>query len=187
VKRWLERLSIAIAALALAVVLISLLSGYFTTRDQASVSGITEVGLRFADQGDELLAPGSRHPAYDSNPPTSGPHVAAPIRSDATRLSDDQILGALAAGNVILVYGTPRPPAGLAALAGSVAGPFSPALAATGMSVILAQRPGVQAVLGLAWTRMLRVASPSDPLLRQFVQQWLGHGAPRSSRRVPAS
>jgi hypothetical protein len=183
---WLERVAIAVAALALAVVLISLLSGYFTTRDQASVSGTTEVGLKFADQGDQLLAPGSRHPAYDSNPPTSGPHAPVPVRSDATRLSDDQILAALAAGNVILVYGTPRPPDGLAALAGSVAGPFSSALAATGMAVILARRPGVGVVLGLAWTRMLRVASPTDPLLRQFIQQWLGHGAPRS-RRVPAS
>jgi hypothetical protein len=172
--RWLERLAILLSSLGLAVLLIALLSGYFTSRDAAAVSGRGEVGLHFADQGDELLAPGSRHPRYDSEPPTSGPHVPRPVLAQERPLSDDQLLQALAAGNVVIIYGGPRPPAGLASLANRLAGPFTPALAASGEAVVLARRPGVRGLIALAWTRMLRVRRPNDPLLRQFVETYLG-------------
>jgi hypothetical protein len=179
---WLERGVVAVCGLVLAVALISLLSGYFTGRDKAAVSGGTEVGLQFADQGDQLLAPGSRRPRYDSNPPTSGAHVPVAVRRDGATLSDDQILGALAAGDIVIVYGTPRAPAGLARVASSLAGPFTPALASAGQAVVLARRPGVSGLLALAWTRMLRVSGPHDPLLAQFVDIYLGqHQAPRLS------
>jgi hypothetical protein len=174
---WLERIAVAVCSIALAVVLITLLSGYFTNRDQASVTGRSEVGLHFVDQGDELLAPGSRHPHYDSDPPTSGPHVPVKVTSDERVLSDDQILGALSVGDVIILYSTPSPPSGLVDLADSVSGPFSRALAASGSAVILARRPGTRGLLALAWTRMLSIAGPSDSLLRQFIEDWLGHGA----------
>jgi len=178
---WLEWLAVALCSLGLAVVLVSLLSGYFTGHDPAAVSGTTEVGLHFVDQGNELLAPGSRRPKYDSNPPTSGPHVPVAVRADGQALSDDQILTALAAGNVVIVYGSVNPPPGVVRLAMSMAGPFTPALAASGQAVVLARRAGITGVLALAWTRMLHAASPADPLLAQFVQAWLGHSAPRQA------
>jgi hypothetical protein len=174
---WVERLAIAVSSLALAVLLISLLSGYFTNHDQGAVSGGSVVGFHYADQGDTLLAPGSKHPRYDSDPPTSGPHVPVPVIADEVRLTDDQLLDALAAGNVVLMYGTPRPPAGLAALATSLSAPFTPALAASGDAVILAQRPGTRGIVALAWTRLLSVGDASDPLLRQFINAYLGFPA----------
>jgi hypothetical protein len=174
---WLERIAVAVCSIGLAVVLIVLLSGYFTTNDQPAVSGRNEVGFQYVDQGDELLAPGSRYPRYDSNPPTSGPHVPVPVPANERALSDDQILGALAAGDVVILYSTPSPPPGLLALGDSIAGPFSPALAAAGDAVVLARRAGTRGLLALAWTRLLSVAGPSDPLLRQFIQDWLGRGA----------
>ena len=75
------------------------------------------------------------------------------------------------------MYGTPTPPPGLEALVRSVAGPFSPSLATAGQAVILARRPGTAGLIGLAWTRMVRVPSAADPSLRQFAQVWLGRGA----------
>ena len=178
---WLERLAIAVFSLALAVLLISLLSGYFTSHDVGSVTGAGDVGLHFADQGDELLAPGSRRPRYDSNPPTSGPHVPVPVRADGRTLSDDQILEALSAGDVVILYGSARPPAGLVAFARATAGPFTPALAAAGQAVVLGRRVGAVSLTALAWTRLLRVRSVRDPLLREFVAQWLGRGPRLSS------
>jgi hypothetical protein len=68
---------------------------------------------------------------------------------------------------------------GLPTLAREVAGPFTPALAASGQAVILARRPGTAGLIGLAWAHMLRVSTPEEPPLRQFLQFWLGRGAPR--------
>ena len=181
----LERAGVAFAGLVLAVVLVSLLSGYFTTRDQASVSGGTGVGFAYVDQGDELLAPGSPHPHYDSAPPTSGPHVPATVRRDGLVLSDDQLLSALAAGNVVILYPGPTPPAALPGVATSLAGRFTPALAASGNAVILGRRDGTKGLLALAWTHLLSIGTARDPLLRQFVDQWLGRGAPHRGGAVP--
>jgi hypothetical protein len=95
-------------------------------------------------------------------------------------------LTGLEQGNVVIVYGGRVPPPGLRALAESVmAGPFTPALAASGGAVILARRPGTSGLIGLAWTHMVSVSAPNDPLLRQFALYWLGRGAP--GKRLPSS
>jgi hypothetical protein len=178
VSVWLERLAIVVASLALSIGLIALLSGFFAGRDQAGISaGAAQLGQHFPDQGVAHLAPGELHPAYNSDPPTSGPHIPAPVLRDATQLTDDQLLQALEMGDVVIDYGTPAPPAGLRALATSASGPFTSALAATGQAVVLAQRPDTAGLIALAWTRMLHVASVRDPRLRAFTEQWLGHGA----------
>jgi hypothetical protein len=178
-----ERLLIVAASLAIAVGVIALLSGgLLAGRDAPGLSGPdTGPGVQFRDQGNARLRPGEPAPVYDSDPPTSGPHIPAPIASDRAALSNDQLLQALQVGDVVLMYGSRKPPAGLAALAGAVAPPFTPALAASGGAVVLAYRPGVTGVIGLAWTHMLRVAGV-DPALRTFVQFWLGRVAAASTR-----
>jgi hypothetical protein len=177
--RWLERLAILIASLALSVGLIILLSGFFAGRDQAGVSGTgTGPGQAFADLGHAALRPGQPRPAYNSNPPTSGAHVTQAIPRAGAPLNVDQLLSALQVGDVVILYGGSRPPAGLEPFARSVAPAFSPELAAAGDAVILARRPGTAGVLALAWAHMLRVGHASDPALRQFVGFWLGRGAP---------
>jgi hypothetical protein len=175
---WLERALIMVASLVLSIGLIILLSGYFTSRDQAGVSGIqSRIGLAFPDLGHRHLTPAEPHPLYNSIPPTSGAHLDVPVTRDESKLSDDQLLQALQEGNVVVVYGGRRPPPGLSALARAVGGPFTPALARAGQAVILARRPGTVGLIGMAWTRMVRVSAPDDSLLRQFAEVWLGRGA----------
>jgi hypothetical protein len=178
--RVLERIAIVVASFAIAIGVITLLSGgLLAGRDNPGVSDRgASLGLRYRDQGHAHLAPGSLHPVYDSDPPTSGPHVPVPVVRDRSVLSDDQLLQALELGNVVLVYGGSAPPPGLKGLARQLAAPFTPALAAAGQSAILARRSGTRGVIGLAWTRMIRVPSPADPRLRGFAQLWLGRGAP---------
>ena len=167
-------LAAIVVAVAGVVGLIAFLSG----RDSAPVSRMsTGPGQAFGDQGAARLTPGQRPPQpYNSVPPTSGPHAPTPVTRDGTPLSNDQLLTALAAGNVVLFYGTPQPPPALRSLAGDEAGPFDPSLAATGQAVILAPRPGTRGVVAAAWRHLLRVPSPTDPALRQFVRAWLGVG-----------
>jgi hypothetical protein len=174
-----ERLAIALASLALSIGLIALLSGYFAGHDAAGVSGTTvAAGQTFADLGHHHLAAGERAGAYNSDPPTSGPHHVAAIRRDQARLTDDQVLTALEAGDIVIAYPPRRPPAGLTALVRSLASPFSPALAAAGQAVILTPRPGTRGLVAVAWTHLLRVNSARDAALSRFVSAWLGHGAP---------
>ena len=177
--RWAERLLILIVSLAIAVGVIALLSGgLLAGRDNPGLYGPgSQLGIQFHDQGDGLLAAGAPAPAYNSVPPTSGPHRRVSITREGTTLSDNQLLTALAAGNVVLMYGTPRPPAGLRPLATSIAAPFTPALATAGQAVILARRPAIPGVLALAWTRLLHVRAESDPQLRSFTLAFLGRGA----------
>jgi Protein of unknown function (DUF3105) len=177
--RLLERVAIVVVSLALAVAVIVVLSGGpLTGRDNPGISGATSrLGVGFRDLGDARLAAGSPRPHYDSTPPTSGPHVPVGVRHDESKLSDNQLLGALARGDVVVMYGTRKPPAQLRRLAASIAAPFTPALAAAGQAVILAHRPGLSGLLALAWTRLLHVRTISDPQLRSFMLLWLGRGA----------
>ena len=183
-SRTLERIAIVIVSFAVAIVATLLLSGYFTARDQGGVTGrLTGPGLVYRDLGDARLEPGQRRPAYDSNPPTSGPHVPTPVLTDGAVLTDNQILSALAAGDIVLIYGGRTPPSGLAQIARSTGGPFTPASAALGNAVILARLPRVDGIIALAWTRMLPITGivgvtpVNDAVLRQFIQAWLGQGA----------
>jgi hypothetical protein len=183
--RVLEVIAIGVASLIVSVGAIVLLSGYFAGKDQAGVNGTAPgPGQAFKDLGVRHLPPGRPRPAYNSDPPTSGPHVPEAVTRDGVRLNDDQLLQALELGNVVIMYGTRTPPAGARALADRIAGPFTPALAATGEAVILARRPGAGGLIGLAWAHMIRVGRASDPLLSRFVQFWLGKGAPRRASRV---
>jgi hypothetical protein len=177
--RLLERLAIILASLALAFGLIALLSGFFQSRDNGNLSGSGALGQQFRNMGDGTLAPGTLRPAYDSEPPTSGPHVPEPVTHTEVRLNDDQLLTTLAQGNVVIMYSTHRPPLELRSLANTVAAPFTPSLAAAGQAVILSPQPGLQGYVGVAWRHLIRVGNPSDPHLRSFVAYWLGRGAPR--------
>jgi hypothetical protein len=177
--RLIERLIIVAVSLGITVGVIAILSGgLLAGRDTPGVSGSdTGPGLRFRDQGESHLRAGELEPIYDSDPPTSGPHVPAAITTDGAQLTNDQLLQALEVGDVVLMYGSPRPPAALSRLAAAVGPRFTPALAASGDAVVLARRPGTAGVIGLAWTHMLRAGSASDPALRSFAQFWLGRGA----------
>jgi hypothetical protein len=174
----LERVAIVVASLVLSIGLIAVLSGFFAGRDAAGVSGpATQIGQQFRDLGHAHLQPGQPRPAYNSDPPTSGAHIPEPILLDRNVLNDDQLLEALEVGDVVIMYGTGKPPPALAQFARSLGGRFSPALAASGQAVVLAKRPGTEGLIALAWTRLLSVKSARAPELAQFVSEWLGRGA----------
>jgi hypothetical protein len=175
----LERLAILLVSVAIAIGVIVILSGGpLAGRDipQLSTPGDL-VGTQFPNLGDAHLRPGARRPRYDSEPPTSGAHVPVPIDHDRSPISDDQLLQALALGDVVIMYDTSSPPNALRELVNSVAAPFTPALAAAGQAVVLARRPRTRGLVALAWTRLLRVSTANDPRLRSFILEWLGVGA----------
>ncbi|MDX6669830.1 MAG: hypothetical protein QOI91_193 [Solirubrobacteraceae bacterium] len=150
------------AAGVIATAVVALAGGFglllfFVARDDAPVrSHTTSTGA--------AQDPGVRDPAQGARdlPPASLPRFRRALR----------------AGNVVLVYGTPASPAALTRLASANnGGPVDRALEQAGQAVLLVPRPGTRGVVALAYARVLRVPSASDPELARFVDAWLGRGA----------
>ena len=173
-KRLLLLVAVVLVAAAAFVGLISVLAA----RDSSQVGGPSGPGELEPDRGAERL--GADAPATPASPPadppTSGPHKAEAVTRQIVELSDDQILTALAQGNVVVAYDADDPPPALVQLQEDAAGPFDPELAAAGQAVILTRRAGAGGVLALAWRRKLATASAEDPKLREFVEAYLGQG-----------
>jgi hypothetical protein len=110
------------------------------------------------------------------------PSDPALLPRDARRLTRDQLLHAVALGNVVLAYDKPRPPAPLLELQRELTGRYDAELGAAGQAVILARQRGSKGVVARAWRHQLTVASPADDRLREFAEAWLGEGAPRPCR-----
>jgi uncharacterized protein DUF3105 len=88
-----------------------------------------------------------------------------------------RLVGLLRTGNVVLVYGRKSDRAALTTLARDVAGAPDPTLEGAGQAVLVARRSTTPGVVALAWQRVLRTGSASDPELRRFADAWLGRGA----------
>ena len=175
-----RRLAVVVAGVALVIGGLLVLQVLLSSRDDADVGGAaaTGPGQLQRDLGSEHLPPGRRTPVEgQTDPPTSGAHHPRLPTRDRTVLLPDQILHSLELGDVILFYGTAKPPAELRALQDDVSGPFDTEVAAAGQQVILARRPGVEGVTAAAWRRLLRAGSAGDPALRAFAEAWIGRGA----------
>jgi hypothetical protein len=147
-----------------------------------ALAGIAAVGLFVSSRDDSKVVaapdgPGQVQPE-GSDPPASGPHEDALVTRDRRPITDDQLVGAVELGNVVILYDAPKPPPALVRLQEDVAGPFDAELAAAGQAVILARREGAGPATALAYERILRADDPADPELREFAEFWLGRGIP---------
>jgi uncharacterized protein DUF3105 len=170
-------------ALAFAVGVVAVVLVVLGSRDKSTFQDSSGPGQVFRDQGSRHLDPGTPHAgfAYNSDPPTSGPHAVSALTRDDTGLDTDRLLTALELGNVVLLYRDRALRADLRAFQSDVAGPFDPVVASAGQAIVLARgRPVAGSrITALAWRHRLLVDSPSDAALRDFAEFWLGRGAPR--------
>lgn len=160
-----RRLLPVLAGLVIVVGGVLVLMSVFSGKDASQLEGAG------APQG-----PGTYEPR-PGEPPTSGP-ADGPNLTGEVDVEDGALVTALALGNVALVYGTRAPPPRLLALRERLAGPFDAELAAAGQMAFLVRRPGTEGIVALAWQRRLEVADASDPALADFVEYWIGRGAP---------
>jgi hypothetical protein len=160
----LRRALLVVLGVAVAVAAIAALVLVLGSRDESQVST--------AAQGPGQVQPDG------ADPPAGGPHTDALVTRDRRPLSDDQLVNALALGNVVILYAGSTAPPALVRLQRDVAGPFDAELAAAGQAVIVAPRTGAGPATALAWKRILRADDPADPRLREFAEFWLGRGIP---------
>lgn len=114
--------------------------------------------------------------SVDHTDPDGGPPPGEAFDGARDLLTADQ-LRLLAAGDVFLIYSTPRPPAALTALRDRLSGPPDPALEEAGQAVILVRGRTADSVTALASSRILRTSDPADPRLETFASHWLGRGS----------
>jgi hypothetical protein len=145
----------------------------FSGRDDA---GIEEE----ASAGPGTLEPASTdRPSGSGRPPTSGTFERRNVTRQG-RIRPDELLTALAQGNVVILRAGGPAPAALTGLQEEVSGPFDPELAAAGQMIVLATWPGLDGIQALAWRRRLNASGPDDPRLRAFAEAWLGQGRGRT-------
>jgi hypothetical protein len=72
-------------------------------------SGLAAQGTQYAEQGKEHIEVGTTHAAYNSNPPTSGPHYPAPANWGVydQPLPDEQLVHNLEHGGIVIEYNCP--------------------------------------------------------------------------------
>ncbi|HEY3082564.1 MAG TPA: DUF3105 domain-containing protein [Chloroflexota bacterium] len=95
-------------AIALLVVAgIALAAGPLASLFRAT--GAQAQGTQYPNQGQEHINPGATHVAYNSNPPTSGPHYPdpAPWGIKDQPLPDEQLVHNLEHGGIVIGYNCP--------------------------------------------------------------------------------
>jgi hypothetical protein len=170
---------IAVGVLALVLAVLAGVLILAVGRDDPSVGGGNNgPGVQYPDQGKDHLALGEEPKVkFNSDPPTSGPHIPDPVLRDGIRLTQDQELQALERGNVVVFFDDARIGRGLRKLQRRLTGPYLPAVGAAGGALILDRRPGTKGVIAASWRHLLAVKSPNDPQLLAFANYWIGRGA----------
>lgn len=129
-------------------------------------------GQRFADQGNRhLVNIDDPHPPYNSDPPTSGPHMPnlAPWGEHDSVVADEYLVHNLEDGGVVIYYPMGTPEANQAAIDAirAVAAPYR--------NVVIAPREGLaNAYVFTAWRRMQRFDAIDEAAMGRFLKAYEG-------------
>jgi hypothetical protein len=161
-----------IAWIAAAVLLVGGAVGFAVARSQANARAIRELGVQtFPSQGQQHLQPGQDYTAYNSTPPTSGPHAPAPAPCGISSepVPNTVQVHDLEHGVVMVQYRPGLEPTQVQALE---------ALGRSYTShVIVAPYPGLPSpVAATAWTKLMRLDRADTGKLRRFIDRFRQHG-----------
>lgn len=153
-------LNAAIAVVAVA----GLVVGYFAYRAAADLPG-----ERFPDQGNRhLTSPADPHPPYNSEPPTSGPHLAylAPWGVHTRPILPQLQVHNLEDGGVLLQYSCDCP---------ELAEQLAAVVRRYDRFVILAPYPTMKSRIALtAWTRLETLDEFDEQRIVRFIEAYRG-------------
>ena len=159
-RRALLKLGVA----ATGVVIVAALSGWFAYRAAADLPG-----EKFADLGNVHIQTASEpHPPYNSDPPTSGPHLPyiAPWGVHTRPIPPELQVHNLEDGGVMVQYNCTCPE--LVDKLRAVVGRYD-------KQVILAPYPGMASRIALtAWTRLDRLEQFDEKRITRFIDSYRG-------------
>ncbi len=146
------------------VVIIAVGVGYFAYRATADLPGV-----KMSDQGNRhLQTAADPHEAYNSNPPTSGPHLPyiAPWGVHTRPIQRELQVHNLEDGGVVVQYNCDCPD--LAAKLGDLVRQYD-------KHVIVAPYPEMTSTIALtAWTRIDTLSAFDEKRIRRFIEAYRG-------------
>lgn len=129
------------------------------------------------NQGQEHIAEGAEHIAYNSNPPSSGPHYAQPADWGVkdSEIADETLVHNLEHGGILILYKPGLSDHQLTELKQIAAG--LPQSGFGNIKVILAPRAKNDRNISLvAWTVTYHLDQPDEKLIRQFYETYVDKG-----------
>jgi hypothetical protein len=151
-------------ALVLCAVVVSVVVGYFAYRAAADLPG-----AKMADQGNlHIASETTPHEPYNSDPPTSGPHLPyiAPWGVHTRPIVRELQVHNLEDGGVLLQYNCECP---------DVVDRLRAIVTAYDRHVILAPYPGMKHRIALtAWTRIDAMDTLDEARVRRFIDAYRG-------------
>lgn len=160
--------AIIIGAIAIAVIGIGILLSF---QDQKmnnlktnGDSSAEQLGQSFENQGRDHIPAGQPHNLYNSNPPTSGPHLAQPADWGVyqTELPDEQLVHNLEHGGIWISYKDVDPDTKTKLEAIGKANPGS---------VIVTPRAANDSPIAIAaWTRLEKLTSYDEARILEFIK-----------------
>lgn len=133
----------------------------------------------FPDMGTQHLAPGEATPEYNSNPPTSGPHAAAPAACGVYRqpVPDVNYLHSMEHGAIVLQYDPELSQEQIVEL--------EEIGREVGGEIIVAPRPDNPAPVALtAWTKLLLLDEVDGDIITAFEREF-GNRSPEAAAQCP--
>jgi hypothetical protein len=155
---------VTIALSLVAAIVVAAVVGYFAYRAAADLPG-----TRFPDQGHRHLAsPADPHPPYNSDPPTSGPHLPylAPWGIHTRPITPQLQVHNLEDGGVLVQYNCDCP---------DLAERLATIVRRYDRFVILAPYPGMKSRIALtAWTRLETLEEFDEARIVRFIEAYRG-------------
>jgi len=155
-----QRTAIAVTV----VVLVAIVVGYFAYRAQANLPGV-----QMPDQGNlHISSTDSPHVPYNSDPPTSGPHLPyiAPWGIHTRPIDRELQVHNLEDGGVVVQYNCECP---------DIVAKLKAIVQRYDKHVILAPYPGMKTKIALtAWTRIDTMEELDEARVRRFIDAYIG-------------
>ncbi len=151
----------AVGVIAVAVVI------FFINRSQlpeVDLAAVEDASVTFPLQGQEHIPEGSPRPNYNSNPPTSGPHYATPIRAGIYHqvVPDELLVHNLEHGHIWMTYRDPEDTEAIEALT-RIQNAFPQ------WSVVTHRPDNDDRIAAAAWGRLLTLEEPDEDQLLAFI------------------
>jgi hypothetical protein len=140
-------------------------------------------GQEFADMGRRHIPPGTPAPAYNSSPPTSGPHAnEARWGEHGEEIPEINQVHNLEHGGILIQYNCTRLPAGQGCdvLRSGLRAAFQKARREIDRKIVLAPYAKMRRTIALtAWTRLQYLDAPDEAAILRFAEAHIDNGPER--------
>lgn len=164
-------LMIGAGVLILALVLVVIVRNTLAEQNPPGDLRIPDTSVRYPSQGQDHIAVGQAHPAYNSNPPTSGWHYVTPAEWGVynEQLPDEQLIHNLEHGGIWLSYQDPTNQEIINQLV-AIANRYP-------SHMIVAPRPQNDSPVAVAaWGQLLTMETVDEAVIHAFIRRYRKNG-----------